>query len=426
MNDSTKNIVAMIVTNTNLTLYTETGNTIVLTDDGPYDTKKLCEHLTDKLTGKAYLTLNMNDFTKLIPILNSDDYAKEGEIITHVLGGQTIQGVFYPAKTQVSVKLPNQEQPVVLPSLKNLDSQIDRATKENSPSVSNFLKSLAKVISERGHTAEDLLEFIGRCELPLTNDGRIIAYKRVNQHAEGYYVDIHSGKIAQRVGSRVRMEVDMVDPNRHNSCSTGLHVANLGYLSGFWGSHTLIVLVSPENFIAVPEGETDKARVACYDIVAVLDQNSHKVVTSGVHIDGDVNFESIIASIIEGKISEPFEEILVGNKEILSVTPLFYKVDPTPTNPVKEPESKPSKTTGKSLKTDKKKVSDNLKTALKTKGYIKHLPEVKLAFDRLIKAESGEDSKASIARDLATSTRSLGRWQEKYDYEAYKASLVKK
>jgi hypothetical protein len=414
MDKMTKQVVSMLVSSDKITLFTITGELIEIKNDEDYDTAKISEFLTPKLSGLGAVEITLNDFQRVTQILPAD-LEEHGIVVTQVINGQEIQGIFYPRKTAVQVTVGTDK--VIIPDVENLTGHIKRAVAENSPSVANFLKRLAPVIQSRKHSGEDLMKFIKQSEMPLTNDGRIIAYKRVKDLAGevGYYVDIHTKKVKQRVGSRVKMDVDLVDSSRHNSCSTGLHVANLGYMKGFSGTNTLIVLVNPEDFIAVPKGEDTKARVCSYEIIGVMSEQAHKDIDS-THVTNDQGLRALIKNAVEGNHFKPIEEVHVGlGGFVISTTPLTITLHET-VKPV-------AVSSGKSLLTDKpdeplapqRDVMEVTRAAVKSTLEIPE--EVKKAFDLLLSGVS----KNQVADRLVTSTRSLGRWMEKYNFSAYAA-----
>jgi len=403
MTDSKKSVVSMLASGDKLTLFTITGEVIAITNDGTYDMVKISEYLTPRLTGTSAADIDLAEFTLMVSVLTPMEVEEAGIVVTQVINGKEVQGIFYPAKTSVQVTVGDEK--IEIPDVENLSGHIKRAAADKSPSVANFLKRLAPVLKARKHSGEDLMAFIKKSEMPLTNDGRIIAYKRVQSIGDGVYVDCHSKTIKQHVGSRVTMEVDLVDPSRHNSCSTGLHVANLGYLSGFNGSHTLVVLVNPEDFIAVPHGETTKARVCSYDVIGVLSGSSHKVVNSESSIHDDPSFEQLIKDAVAGNINPPFEQVFAGQKSVLKVVPLKTKEKT-------KPKADTLKVTGKPLSDDETPDINLAETVKKVQSKVgTQLPsEVAEAFQRL----RDGDNKAEVARKLNTSTRSIGRWIEKY------------
>lgn len=424
MSSNTKNIVSMLASATKTTLYTDTGEILELKNDGPHDLTKLSRKLLGALKGTNSVPIDLNDYLMIKTAIVPEGYQPEGIVVTQMVNGQEIQGIFYPSKVQVAVQ--HQGEEVVIPDVEKLQKHAIRANAENSPAVRNFLRRMAPVVQSRLHSAEDLMAFIERSELPLTNDGLIIGYKRVKQGKEpGTFVDCHTGNIVQRVGSRVWMHVEDVDPSRYHSCSNGLHVANLGYLSGFSGSHTLIVLVDPANFIAVPKGETDKCRVCSYDIIGVMTARGHEMVNSGSFVKRDQTFKSVIQDAVAGRHIKPFEAVEVKNQRVASVVALEGAATETAV-PLEEATAETKESSGKSLNTDKPlpqkpKQKDILKMA-KTKtassrNIWDNAPAEVIAVFEDMRLEKG--SKSAIAALHGTSTRSMGRWMEKYDYEGY-------
>jgi hypothetical protein len=383
MDDMKKSVVSMLVSSDKITLFTITGELIEIKNDGDYDTAKISEFLTPKLSGLGAVEINLNDYSR----------------ITATVG----------------------EKKIIVPDVENLTGHIKRAVEEKSPSVANFLKRLAPVLNARKHSGEDLMKFIKQSEMPLTNDGRIIAYKRVKTGQEkGYFVDCHTGKVQQRVGTRVKMKVDLVDSSRRNSCSTGLHVANLGYMKGFSGSHTLIVLVNPEDFIAVPKGEDTKARVCSYDIIGVLSATAHDTVNTGAHVTNDEGLKALIKKAVEGTHVVAFEEVEVGNYgQMLSTTQLGKTQPKTPVVPVAV-SSGTSLAEGATKAQPQRDVVAVTRAAQAVTTPVAIPPEVIIAFDLLLSGVS----KNQVADHFETSSRSIGRWMEKWDFDAYKALKI--
>lgn len=414
-----KQIVSMIASDTKITLITLQGELLDLKHDGPYDTTGISEALLPKLTGGNVVEISLQKYLSFANAL-TPEYEEDGIVISHTIDGQTIQGIFYPQKAQVVVRDEWGDE-VTIPKVEKLAAQMKRAAADQSPAVRNFLKRLAPVVKDRLHSAEDLMDFIEKSELPLTNDGMIVAYKRVNRSKNaGYYVDCHTGLVEQRLGSIVYMDIDGVDPDRNRSCSHGLHVANLGYLRQFSGHATLMVLVDPAHFIAVPHGETAKARVMEYLVVGVLGDAAH-VRSSYGPITEDETFTTLISNVISGIHCTPVERVKVVDRDI-QVT-LFETVNVIGPQPTTE-----AVRSGKSLTEDKpdfetikKDVRMMAKTAkAETKNAWDSAPnEVITVFKAMM---AGKDSKATIAATNNTSTRTMGRWADKYDYDGWVAS----
>lgn len=410
-----KNVVSMLASAEKIMLITAEGEVLDIKTEGSHDTAGIVEFLTPKLDGTSIVEIDLNQYLAISKAIVPEGYEGKGIVVETMVDGKMVQGIFYPQKVQVSVE--HEGEKVTIPNVEKLEKHAVRAASENSPSVRNFLRRIAPVVKDRLHSAEDLMAFIERSELPLTNDGLIIGYKKVNQKANGVFVDVHSGKVEQRVGSHVWMDVDAVDPNRNQSCSHGLHVANLGYLNGFGGSHTLIVLVDPANFIAVPHGETNKARVCGYDVIGVMTARGHQMVSSGSYVQEDQTFKSVIADAVAGRAIKPFEAVKVGDKCVLERVQI--KGQEIPNDTLEVATSKTKESSGESLNTDPKKTQKDImkmaKTATGKTAWGGAPAEVLNAFTQLRVGAT----KTEAARAGGTSTRSLGRWMEKYDYEGW-------
>ena len=152
------------------------------------------------------------------------------------------------------------------------------------------LQALMNRIStiDRQHSVEDLVRFIENSQMPVTADGRLVAFKRVQKRSDGNNYDVHSGTILNNVGCRVQMDIEFVDPDRARDCSYGLHVASRGYLRGFGGNTLLLILVNPEDVIAVPEYDPKKVRVCSYDIVHEFTPEDMEHILSGDALNNSV------------------------------------------------------------------------------------------------------------------------------------------
>lgn len=167
----------------------------------------------------------------------------------------------------------------MIAGVEKLDSQLQAiAAKLGSlEGVKNFFRRMATV--KRNHTVQDLLTFMQKGELPIADDGSVLVYKRLNStNEEGVFVDCHSGKVKQRVGSKVFMDEKLVDPNRSQDCSSGLHVARRDYLNGFHGNVCVLAKLAPEDVIAVPHRDARKLRAKGYHIIARLSQEDASLV----------------------------------------------------------------------------------------------------------------------------------------------------
>lgn len=128
-----------------------------------------------------------------------------------------------------------------------------------------FMENLMKNPSESAR--KELYEWLEKAKLPLTPDGHFIAFKKVQSN----YMDCHTGKFDNSVGSILEMDRGLCDTNRRNECSTGFHFASVGYLSHFGGQKVMAVKINPRDVTAIPpDYNVTKGRCCRYEVVAEL------------------------------------------------------------------------------------------------------------------------------------------------------------
>ena len=374
-----------------------------------------------------------------------------------------------------------------------LRNQIKHFSEQENPVGFNaFMARISKVVDERRHTVSELLTFLDKADLPIADDGSIVAYKRLCSRDDGYMVDSHSGKVKQKVGSRVFMKPEMVDPNRNNQCSNGLHIGRRDYMGSFSGDTVIICKIAPEDVIAVPADYSGaKMRCSGYHIVHRLNAQAMQAVCSGQKMTVDEETALTLTRILRGdhigviettEITQSYGGGLIitpfGKKKEAKVIPLSQEtmdkiaepVKPThaleqvdtmeaPINPelnspkaikdsVKKAKALPLKpkevaeaeATGDPRKVKKAKRKAATKAPEPVKGNIPNkatqaaikdsragkvvrgdpLEEMtehqKTAKARWHEIAEGKISKVKLAQACKTSTRSLDRWAEKFNF----------
>lgn len=109
---------------------------------------------------------------------------------------------------------------------------------------------------------DELYLFLEACNLPITEDGYFLAYKKVRPN----YMDIHSGTFDNSIGQKPQMDRNMVDDNRNNTCSQGLHFASYSYMSSFGNNTTdkiMILKINPADVVSIPS-DYDNAKGRCW------------------------------------------------------------------------------------------------------------------------------------------------------------------
>lgn len=135
--------------------------------------------------------------------------------------------------------------------------------------ISNLYSNPSKV------AVDELFLFIAQSDLPITEDGCFIAYKIVRQD----YLDIYTGTMDNSVGKTLMMPRNMVDDNRNNTCSQGLHFCSRNYLrhygSGSRGAdRCLLVKINPMDVVSIPSDYNNaKGRTWLYEVVGEIEGN---------------------------------------------------------------------------------------------------------------------------------------------------------
>lgn len=207
----------------------------------------------------------------------------------------------------------------IIPGVQAIKPLIDHAVRTNSAeAVQAFLARCAEFIDKRQHSVDDLMRFLERGDLPLADDGSIIAYKmlKYGPHPKGgeLFVDCHSGKITQRVGSYVCVNENLVDLNRRNECSNGLHIARRGYLSGFGGDVCVLCKIDPEDVMVVPHNDPNKVRVKGYHILAVMSDEAMKLLKQNKPMTGEEDALEAVYRAIKGDHIDRIERVQVNGQ----------------------------------------------------------------------------------------------------------------
>lgn len=172
----------------------------------------------------------------------------------------------------------------------SLTKRIITLLKENQD-VSYMLKFMDNLYANPVESAiNELFDFLGKCNLPITDDGCFMAYKMVNQN----YTDCHSGKFDNSPGQIIVMPRKDVDPDRRNECSRGFHFCSKEYLgSGFGGGRLMRVKVDPKDVVSIPMGYGySKGRTWKYEVVdEISDKRSE-------WSSGDKDHVSMLTSVV--------------------------------------------------------------------------------------------------------------------------------
>ena len=203
----------------------------------------------------------------------------------------------------------------LVPNAHKLATQVAHATASgNSKGMNALLKRLADMPTSRTHSVEDLLKFLERGDLPITDDGRIVFYKLLNKSSGQFgYVDCHSGNVQQGANVEVRMDESLVDPNRRNECSNGLHVARRQYLGSFGGDVCFLGSLAPEDVVAVPDYDANKMRVCAYQLHFLLSDEDFCHVRANRPFTADMEIAKKLAIILAGNQPSITHMVTIGS-----------------------------------------------------------------------------------------------------------------
>lgn len=142
----------------------------------------------------------------------------------------------------------------------------------------------------------ELYGFLEKNSLPITPDGCFLAYKRVNED----YTDVYSGTVTNKpayfmceeekaampitTGGRqevtvsmenentvVSMPRNMVNDDKYQTCSEGLHFCSREYLDKFGGERIVILKINPRDVVSIPtDYNNSKGRACRYEVVGEL------------------------------------------------------------------------------------------------------------------------------------------------------------
>ncbi len=128
-----------------------------------------------------------------------------------------------------------------------------------------FLNNLMQNPSFRA--INELYTFLEHSKLPITEDGYFLAYKRVDND----YLDYHSHSVRYRIGDKPFMIRGLVDDDKNQTCSRGLHFCSLGYLANFMANqgHIMIVKINPKDVVSIPiDYNNTKGRCCEMEVIA--------------------------------------------------------------------------------------------------------------------------------------------------------------
>lgn len=142
----------------------------------------------------------------------------------------------------------------------NINSRIiQMATKGEDPTpLFKFWERLQKNPSMR--SVQQLWPFLEHKGIPITKDGKFLAYKGVKNN----FKDAHTGTIDNKPGVTNKMPRNQISDDPNEACHEGFHVGALRYAQSF-SQRVVVCEVDPENVVCVPyDSSHEKMRVCEY------------------------------------------------------------------------------------------------------------------------------------------------------------------
>lgn len=211
--------------------------------------------------------------------------------------------------------------------LKNSEKLTERIKwmMKSNVDVTHFVNFVKRCVANPNKFAvAELFGFLEKNNLPITEEGFFVAFKKINSD----FKDFYTGKIDNSVGAVVEMKREVVDANRNNTCSTGLHFCSESYLSHYYGGQgiTVKVLIDPADVISIPiDYNLAKGRCCKYVVLEVVGagakgekiaadiEKKNELVSKVKTIDG-INDSSVRTSVHE------FRKIVRSRKTVDSST----------------------------------------------------------------------------------------------------------
>lgn len=134
--------------------------------------------------------------------------------------------------------------------------------------IAHFCKFMENLDANPSYRARnELYGFLEACDLPITDDGCFLAYKKIRSD----WKDVYTGTIDNSIGAKPTMNRRDVNEDPNQTCSAGLHVCSYSYLKSYSGERIVAVKVNPADVVAVPiDYNNAKMRVSQYEVVEEL------------------------------------------------------------------------------------------------------------------------------------------------------------
>lgn len=175
------------------------------------------------------------------------------------------------------------------------------ALKDKGFNITPFILFMENLYNNPSYRAvNELYGFLEACNLPITEDGCFLAYKKIKDD----YTDCYTGTIDNSigaVGAVVEMPRYKVNEDSEQTCSYGLHVASYSYMAHCPGQRIVICKVNPADVVAVPKDyNNSKMRVCKYEVINEVKLEDEQIADNAIS-----NEEAYHKDLQEDKGNEP-------------------------------------------------------------------------------------------------------------------------
>lgn len=132
--------------------------------------------------------------------------------------------------------------------------------------MARFLNNL--MLNPSRTAVQELYLFLETGNMPITEDGCFLAYKKVAPD----FKDIYTGKFDNSPGNILEVPRNSVDDDRNRTCSYGLHFCSVEYLPSYGSASSnkvVIVKINPADVVAIPSDyRNTKGRTCKYEVIS--------------------------------------------------------------------------------------------------------------------------------------------------------------
>lgn len=162
----------------------------------------------------------------------------------------------------------------------SLIEKIIKSIQEGDQNVNKYVFFLEDALRNDKNYYNEMWDFIKHNDIKIHDNGAIIGYKKVTVGADGKLYDSYTNTVPNDPGTLVQMPRHLVNDNKSETCSYGLHVGSIDYVRNFSGNQIVKVLVAPGCVVSVPtDYNGQKMRCSEYFVLEKLKYVDNELTT---------------------------------------------------------------------------------------------------------------------------------------------------